>query len=271
TRALVMGVVPPEAATPREVVEVADRLCRDGADVVEVGGGVEGDGGDDRLASLVEALVMATAVPVAVVAGRADRLAPALAAGAVLACHPGAAGETGPSGGSGAAGARGTAGGAAPSGASGPAAAPGDVAGPGYLEAVAAAGATVALTGAGPTLVAVRDGLVEQARRAEAAGIARRRIVLGAGLDRLRPAAALELLRATDRLALLGYPLLLSPPGHDALGALLALEPPDRPAAGLAAVALGVTRGCRIVRASADDVRGARRVCDVVAAVLEAP
>src|SRR5438552_2721135 len=38
--------------------------------------------------------------------------------------------------------------------------------------------------------------------------------------------------------------------------------------AALAAAALGVARGCRIVRAH--DVRGTRRVCDTIAAVLEA-
>src|SRR5439155_664386 len=42
----------------------------------------------------------------------------------------------------------------------------------------------------------------------------------------------------------------------------------DRGDASLAAAALGITRGCRIVRAH--DVKGTRRVRDVVAAVLEA-
>ena len=36
----------------------------------------------------------------------------------------------------------------------------------------------------------------------------------------------------------------------------------------MAATAVGVIRGARIVRT--DDVRGARRVCDVLAAVMEA-
>jgi dihydropteroate synthase len=35
----------------------------------------------------------------------------------------------------------------------------------------------------------------------------------------------------------------------------------------LAATAIGVVKGCRIIRAH--DVRGTRRVCDVLAAVLE--
>jgi dihydropteroate synthase len=76
------------------------------------------------------------------------------------------------------------------------------------------------------------------------------------------------LLRASRRLAELGYPLLLSASNKTFLGRLLDLEVTDRREASLAATVLGVAGGCRIVRAH--DVKGTRRVCDVLAAILEA-
>ena len=62
--------------------------------------------------------------------------------------------------------------------------------------------------------------------------------------------------------------MLLSASNKRFLGHLLDLEITERRDASQAAAALGVARGCRIVRAH--DVRGTRRVCDVIAAVLEA-
>jgi len=116
---------------------------------------------------------------------------------------------------------------------------------------------------------AVSDFLLDRARRAEQGGIPPERIVLDAGLDLGKTwQQSLELLRASDRLAALGYPLLLSASNKTFLGRLFDLEIDDRNDASLAAAALGVTLGCRIVRAH--DVRGTRRVCDVLAAVLEA-
>ena len=118
-------------------------------------------------------------------------------------------------------------------------------------------------------VVEVRDFLVEAAHRAEAVGIPPERIVVDAGLDLGKtPEQSLTLLRASDRLAALGYPLLLSASNKTFLGALLGLEIGERREASLAAAALGVTRGCRVVRAH--DVRGTRRVCDTLAAVLGA-
>lgn len=114
----------------------------------------------------------------------------------------------------------------------------------------------------------VREFLVDRARRAEAVGIPPDRIVLDAGLDLGKTwEQSVTLLHASDRLAALGYPLLLSASNKTFLGRLLDLDVGDRGDASLAATAIGVTRGCRIVRAH--DVRGARRVCDVLAAVLE--
>jgi dihydropteroate synthase len=77
------------------------------------------------------------------------------------------------------------------------------------------------------------------------------------------------LLRASGSLAALGYPLLLSASNKTFLGRLLGLDLADRRLASHAAHALGVARGCRILRVH--DVRGARRVVDVLAAVLAAP
>jgi dihydropteroate synthase len=118
-------------------------------------------------------------------------------------------------------------------------------------------------------VTAVCDFLVQRAHGAVAAGIPAERIVLDAGLDLGKTwEQSLELLRASDRLAALGYPLLLSASNKTFLGRLFDLEIDDRNEASLAAAAVGVTLGCRIVRAH--DVRGTRRVCDVLAAVLEA-
>jgi len=115
----------------------------------------------------------------------------------------------------------------------------------------------------------VGEFLLARARRAEQAGIPPERIVFDAGLDLGKTwQQSLELLRASDRLAALGYPLLLSASNKPFLGRVLDLDIDDRNEASLAAAALGVTRGCRIVRAH--DVRGTRRVCDVLTAVLEA-
>ena len=124
-------------------------------------------------------------------------------------------------------------------------------------------------TDQGGVVPAVRDFLVDRARRAEDAGIPKERIVIDAGLDLGKTwEQSLELLRSSDRLAALGYPLLLSASNKTFLGKLLDLEVTERREAGLAATALGVLKGCRIVRAH--DVKGTRRVCDVVQAVLEA-
>jgi dihydropteroate synthase len=154
---------------------------------------------------------------------------------------------------------------------------------PGYLPAAAEAGASVVATHirlqprvADPEPVyeegvvdAVRGALANLAARAEAAGLPADRIVVDAGLDLGKTwTQSLELLRASDRLAALGYPLLLSASNKTFLGRLLDLEVEDRRLASHGAHALGVARGCRVLRAH--DVRGARRVADVLAAVLAA-
>ena len=151
-----------------------------------------------------------------------------------------------------------------------------------YLDVAAAAGATVVATHirlaprvADPdpqyddVVVDVGDFLAARAQRALDAGVARTRIVVDAGLDLGKTwQQSLVLLRASDRLAALGYPVLLSASNKTFLGKLLDLEIDQRRLASHAAHALGVRLGCRILRAH--DVRGARRVADVCAAMLEA-
>ena len=115
----------------------------------------------------------------------------------------------------------------------------------------------------------VRDFLVDRARRAEAAGIPSDRIVIDAGLDLGKTwQQSVVLLRAHRRLAELGYPVLLSASNKTFLGRLLELEVDQRREASIAVTAIGVGLGCRIIRAH--DVKGTRRVCDTIAAVLEA-
>ena len=109
--------------------------------------------------------------------------------------------------------------------------------------------------------------LLERAARATAAGIPPDRIVIDAGLDLGKTAEqSLTLLRASDRLAAQGFPLLLSASNKTVLGRVLDLEIGERREASLAATALGVSLGCRVVRVH--DVAGTRQVCDVLAAVM---
>jgi dihydropteroate synthase len=113
----------------------------------------------------------------------------------------------------------------------------------------------------------VRGYLDDQVAQARQAGLAEERIVVDAGLDLGKsPAQSLTLLRESATLADLGPPLLLSISNGRFLGTVLGLDPEERRPASAAAVALGISRGCRIVRAS--DVRGTKRVADVLEALL---
>ena len=230
----------------------ADQLVADGADVLDVGGVKAGPGPEvsageelDRVVPAVEALAARFDVPLSVDTWRSSVAHAAFEAGATMG---------------------------------------NDISGfadPEYLEVAARAGAAVVATHIrlqprqpdpdppyADVVVSVCDYLVERARRAEHAGIPAERIVIDAGLDLGKTAdQSLTLLRASDRLSALGYPLLLSASNKTFLGRVLGLEVDQRREASLAAAALGVTRGCRLVRAH--DVRGTRRVCDALAAVLE--
>ena len=150
---------------------------------------------------------------------------------------------------------------------------------PDYLTAAAEAGATVVATHIrlGPRIPdpepvyddvveTVVSFLVERAERARAAGLAPDQIVIDAGLDLGKTALqSLTLLRASDRLADLGYPLLLSASNKTFLGVVLGLEIGQRREASLAATALGAAQGCRVMRVH--EVGAHRQACDVMAAL----
>jgi dihydropteroate synthase len=115
----------------------------------------------------------------------------------------------------------------------------------------------------------VAQFLLERARRAEIVGLAPEQVILDAGLDLGKtPTQSAVLLRETAAHASLGYPLLLSASNKRFLGELLALDIADRRPESLAAVALGVINGARVVRVH--DVGGSVRVCRTVEAILEA-
>jgi dihydropteroate synthase len=230
----------------------AEELVAEGADIVDVGGVKAGPGPEvdeeeelERVIPAVEALHARIDVPLSIDTWRADVARQAYEAGAVIGNDISGFGD------------------------------------PDYLKVSAAAGATVVATHIrlaprvpdpephyDDVVETVCAFLLERARRATEAGIPRTRVVLDAGLDLGKtPQQSLTLLRS-DRLAALGYPLLLSASNKTFLGRLLDLELAERNDASLAAAALGISRGCRIIRAH--DVRGTRRVCDVVSAILEA-
>jgi dihydropteroate synthase len=231
----------------------AERLVSEGADILDVGGVKAGPGPEvseqeevDRVVPAIEALRRRIGTPVSVDTWRASVASQSYAAGAVMG---------------------------------------NDISGfadPGYLTAAAAAGAAVVATHIrlaprvgdpdphyDDVIGAVETFLRERTDRALAAGVRADRIVVDAGLDLGKTwRQSLELLRASDRLAALGYPLLVSASNKTFLGALLSLDVGERRDASLAAAALGLTRGCRIVRVH--DVAGTVRVRDVIAAIIGA-
>ena len=262
SRALVMGILnrTPDSFYDRGRFFDLDASCRraaelvtGGADVLDVGGVKAGPGPEvseaeelERVVPAIEALHARFDVPLSCDTWRASVARAAYAAGAVVG---------------------------------------NDISGfsdPDYLPAAAEAGASVVATHirtaprvADPdphyddVVADVRRFLGERAGRAEAAGIPAERIMVDAGLDLGKtPEQSLRLLRRSQALATLGYPVLLSASHKPFLGALLALEVDDRHGASTAAHALGVIGGCRVLRAH--DARAARRVADVLAAVLAA-
>jgi dihydropteroate synthase len=262
TRALVMGILnrTPDSFYDRGAHWDLDRFFRladdhvtGGADLLDVGGVKAGPGPEvteseelDRVVPVVEALRARFDVPLSVDTWRARVADAAYAAGAVVG---------------------------------------NDISGfadQRYLAVAAHAGASVVATHIrlaprvadpeptyGDVVEDVNAFLVERAERARAAGIPRDRIVLDAGLDLGKTwQQSLTLLRASDRLAALGYPVLLSASNKTFLGKLLDLEIDERRTASHAAHALGIRLGCRILRAH--DAKGARRTADVMAAILEA-
>jgi dihydropteroate synthase len=153
---------------------------------------------------------------------------------------------------------------------------------PNYLDVAAAAGASVVATHirlaprvADPSphyddvTRTVGDFLLERRARALAAGVGEDRIVLDAGLDLGKTASqSLQLLRDCATLADLGAPLFLSASNKTFLGVTFDLAVTERREATLAATALGIAGGARIVRVH--DVVGSVRVRDALQAILEA-
>ena len=114
----------------------------------------------------------------------------------------------------------------------------------------------------------VKDFLSMRANWALHAGIPKERIMIDAGLDLGKtPAMSAELLRNSDDLSTLGYPVFLSASNKGFLGELSGADINSRRESSLAAHALGILLGCRILRAH--DVQGSRKISDVMAAILE--
>lgn len=224
----------------------AERLWRDGADILDVGGVKAGPGSEvtaseelERVVPAIQALAARFDVALSVDTWRASVAEAAYAAGAVLG---------------------------------------NDISGfadPDYLPLAAGAGAAVvachvrlAPRYADPNPVyedllgEVRNYLAERASWADFAGLAPSRVLLDAGLDLGKtPAMSAALLRRCDHLAALGYPILLSASNKGFLGWLCGTELGERRAGSIAAHALGSFAGCGVIRAH--DVRGTRRVVEV--------
>jgi dihydropteroate synthase len=260
-RTLVMGILnrTPDSFYDRgatfdadRLLQRAEQLVRDGADLLDVGGVKAGPGPDvdeaeelDRVVPTIEALHARFDVPLSADTWRASVLAAACDAGAVVG---------------------------------------NDISGfadPDYLEVAAKAQASVVATHIrlrprvpdpepvyGDLLADVTDFLLDRSRAAQRAGLSSEQIAVDAGLDLGKtPAMSAVLLRESEALASHGYALLLSASNKPFLGELLHLDIDDRRDMSLACVAYGVAHGCRIVRVH--DVLGSVRVCRVVEAILE--
>lgn len=261
TRALVMGILnrttdsffaPAATYELGDLFRRAERLVAEGADLLDVGGVKAGPGDEvseaeelERVVPALEGLRRRFDVALSVDTWRAAVAEAAFAAGACVG---------------------------------------NDISGfsdPRYLEVAARAGASVVATHirlrprvADPdphyddVTESVRAFLVERRERARAAGLDDERIILDAGLDLGKSTAhSLQLLRDSDVLADLGSPLLLSASNKTFLGAMFGLAVGERREASVAAAALGVVGGCRILRVH--DVLGTVRVRDALARLLE--
>jgi dihydropteroate synthase len=231
----------------------AEQLVVDGADILDIGGVKAGPGPEvteneelDRVVPVVAGLVARFDTPVSVDTWRASVARASYAQGAVMGNDISGLGD------------------------------------PDYAPAAAEHDAAVVITHirlaprvADPephyddVVTDVAAFLTGRAGQARAAGVAAERIVLDAGLDLGKTAEqSLTLLRASQHLASLGFPLLLSASNKTFLGKVLDLEITERGVASIGAAALGIAWGCRIVRVH--DVLGTCRARDALAAVSEA-
>lgn len=231
----------------------AEQLVVDGADFLDVGGVKAGPGEEvteaeelDRVVPAVEALRARFDLPLSVDTWRASVAAACFEAGAVVG---------------------------------------NDISGfadPEYLPVCAAAGASVVATHIrlrprvpdpdphyDDLIADVCAFLSDRAARARQAGIPAERIMVDAGLDLGKTEAqSLELLRHSDALVELGHPVFLSASNKRFLWTLLDVERGSAGDGTMAAHALGIALGCRILRSH--DVRNGRRVADSMAAILQA-
>ncbi len=266
-RAVVMGIVgfvgtpthsPDQSSGFANVLELAARLVGEGADALDVVG-VPGAGRshiteDHELATVVPVVAALRArfdLPLAIGTSRAPVAAACFEAGATIARDP--SGFTDPD----------------------------------YLPVCTDAQASVVVAHV-PTSrdlragrghihrsdAMVSDGLVDLAMRAEAAGIPADRIMVDPGCDLASGGdVLLELLGTSQHLAELGYRVSLSLPSPEAAGGVpdgasgADGAPGDCRWVGVSAQALGIARGCRVLRTH--DARAARRVAEVMAAVME--
>jgi dihydropteroate synthase len=261
SRALVMGILnrthdsffEPAATFDLDALYArADHLVADGADLLDIGGVKAGPGDDvseseelDRVVEVVAQLVARFDVPISIDTWRASVAKACFAQGACVGNDISGFGD------------------------------------PDYLRVAADAGATVVATHirlrprvADPdphyddVTQSVTAFLLERRQRALDAGVTMDKIVLDAGLDLGKTAGqSLQLLRDSDALAALGSPLLLSASNKTFLGVVFDLPVAERREPSLAATALGIGAGCRIVRVH--DVQGAVRVRDILSALLE--
>lgn len=259
-RALVMGIL---NRTPDSFFDAgeywdfddflrkAEKLVDDGVDFLDVGGVKAGPGDEvneteelERVAPAVEALHKRFDVPISVDTWRAEVLRQCIAVGADVG---------------------------------------NDISGfadPDYLSVAAAGGASVVATHIrlaprvpdpdpiyGDLVTDVRNFLKDRAEQALAAGVAKERIIIDAGLDLGKtPRMSWELLQQSDALVDLGYPLLLSASNKRFLFELLETERTDIESGTTAAHAIGIAKGCRVIRAH--DVQAGRRVADMMAEIL---
>ena len=261
-RALVMGILnrTPDSFYDQgsyfefdDFLRKAEQLVLDGADFLDVGGVKAGPGEEvteaeelDRVVPAVEALRSRFDLPLSVDTWRASVAKACFEAGACVG---------------------------------------NDISGfadPDYLPVCAEAGASVVATHIrlaprvpdpdpqyDDVVMAVCEFLADRAARAEAAGIPRERIMVDAGLDlgKSEP-QSLVLLRASNALTTLGYPVFLSASNKRFLWTLLDVERGSAGDGTMAAHALGIALGCRVLRSH--DVKNGRRVADTMAALLAA-
>lgn len=100
------------------------------------------------------------------------------------------------------------------------------------------------------------------------AGVKKENIILDPGIGFAKSHEQnLETMRRLDDIVALGYPVLLGTSRKSMIGQVLDLPPQERVEGTAATVALGITKGCQIVRIH--DVKEMKRVCVMMDAMLK--